>query len=209
MSKYLGPSCKICRREGIKLFLKGAKCTTPKCPVTRRAYVPGQHGKGSRIKLSDYGVHLREKQRLRKTYGLLEQQFKHYFRIASRSKGVTGEVLLQLLERRLDNVIFRLGFALSRAHARQMVRHGLVTVDGKKVDLPSYFVKGGNKIGLRGQERIHNRVRETLEVTKDRGIPSWLSLDEAHLVGTVLRFPGKADAQIPIQEQLIVEFYSK
>ena len=192
----------------MKLFLKGTKCTTPKCPVSKRTFPPGQHGK-RRIKLSDYGVQLREKQKLRKTYGLLEQQFKHYFRIASQSKGVTGEILLQLLERRLDNVVFRLGFAFSRSHARQVVRHGLVTVDGKKVDLPSYFVKTGSKIGIRPQEKIQIQVRKTLEAVKERGTPSWLELDSEKLTGTVLRLPGKQDSQIPVQEQLIVELYSK
>ena len=208
MARYIGPSCRICRREGMKLFLKGTKCTTPKCPVTRRGTPPGQHGKG-RLKLSDYGVQLREKQKLRKTYGLLEGQFKHYFRIASQSKGVTGEILLQLLERRLDNVVFRLGFAFSRSHARQMVRHGLITVDGKKIDLPSYFVKTGNKIGIHAQEKIQNNAHKTLEIVKERGTPSWLELNSEKLMGTVLRLPGKLDAQIPVKEQLIVELYSK
>lgn len=192
----------------MKLFLKGTKCTTPKCPVTRRGTPPGQHGKG-RLKLSDYGIQLREKQKLRKTYGLLEEQFKHYFRIASKAKGVTGEVLLQLLERRLDNVVFRLGFAYSRAHARQMVRHGLITVDGKKVDLPSYFVKVGNKIGIQPQEKLKTNIRQTLEGVKERGTPSWLDLNVEQWIGTVIRFPGKQDAQIPVKEQLIVELYSK
>ena len=208
MARYTGPSCKICRREGMKLFLKGTKCTTPKCPVTRRTYSPGQHGK-RRSKLSDYGIQLREKQKLRKTYGLLEKQFKHYFQIASKAKGVTGTVLLQLLERRLDNVVFRLGFAYSRAHARQMVRHGLVTVGDKKVDLPSYFVKVGNKIGIQSQEKLQKNVRQTLEVVKERGTPSWLTLNIEQLVGTVVRFPDKQDSQIPVKEQLIVELYSK
>ena len=209
MARYIGPSCRICRREGMKLFLKGTKCTTPKCPVSRRAYAPGQHGKGRLKKLSDYGVQLREKQKLRKTYGLLEKQFKHYFRIASKSKGVTGAVLLQLLERRLDNVVFRLGFAHSRAHGRQLVRHGLITVGGKKVNLPSYFVNVGNKIGVQAQERIQKHIRQTLETVKERGTPSWLEMNPEQLVGTVLRFPDKQDSQIPVKEQLIVELYSK
>lgn len=208
MSRYIGPSCRVCRREGIKLFLKGAKCTTPKCPVSRRTYSPGQHGK-RRLKFSDYGVQLREKQKLRRTYGVLEQQFKHYFRIASKSKGITGDVLLQLLERRLDNVVFRLGFSHSRAHGRQMVRHGFITVNGKKVNLPSYFVNVGEKIGVRDKEKIQRNVRETLEVIKERGVPSWLERSPEHLVGTVLRFPGRDDSQIPVKEQLIVELYSK
>ena len=193
----------------MKLFLKGTKCTTPKCPVSRRAYSPGQHGKRSRIKLSDYGIHLREKQKLRKSYGLLEAQFKHIFRMASKSKGVTGEILIQLLERRLDNVVYRLGFAHSRAHGRQMVRHGLITVDGKKVDFPSFFVRTGNKIGVQAQERIQKGVRETLEVVKERSAPHWLTLDTEKLVGTVTKYPEKQDSQIVIKEQLIVEFYSK
>jgi len=192
----------------MKLFLKGTKCTTPKCPVTRRASPPGQHGK-RRLKLSDYGIQLREKQKLRKTYGLLEKQFKHYFRIASKSKGVTGTVLLQLLERRLDNVVFRLGFAHSRAHGRQLVRHGLITVTGKKVNLPSYFVNVGNKIGVQAQERIQKNIRQTLETVKERETPSWLDMNPEELVGTVLRLPDKQDCQIPVKVQLIVELYSK
>lgn len=208
MARYIGPSCRICRREGMKLFLKGIKCSTPKCPVTKRATPPGQHGKG-RLKLSDYGIQLREKQKLRKTYGLLERQFKHYFRIASQSKGVTGTVLLQLLERRLDNVIFRFGFSHSRAHGRQLVRHGLVTVDGKKVDLPSYFVKVGSKIAVHGAEKAELSVRKTVETVKDRGVPSWLERKEGELSGTVVRLPEKQDCQILVKEQLIVELYSK
>ena len=208
MARYIGPSCRICRREGIKLFLKGMKCGTAKCPVTKRATPPGQHGKG-RLKISDYGIQLREKQKLRKTYGLLEQQFKHYFRIASQSKGVTGTVLLQLLERRLDNVIFRFGFGHSRAHGRQLVRHGLVTVDGKKVDLPSYFVKVGNKIAVHGSEKAELSVRKTVETVKDRAVPSWLERKEGELSGTVVRLPERQDCQVPVKEQLIVELYSK
>jgi len=208
MARYLGPSCRLCRREGIKLFLKGTKCTTPKCPITRRAYAPGQHGK-NRIKLSNYGIQLREKQKLKRIYGVLERQFKHYFRIASKSKGVTGSVLLQLLERRLDNVVFRLGFATSRAHAREMVRHGAITVNDQKVDLPSYFIQIGSRIGVKGQERIRQRVHETLEATKERERPGWLKIEPEHLMGTVVRLPEKSDASLPIKEQLIVELYSK
>ncbi len=192
----------------MKLFLKGTKCTTPKCPISRRSYAPGQHGKG-RVKLSDYGIHLREKQKLRKTYGLLEGQFRHVFRVASKSKGVTGAVLLQLLERRLDNVVFRLGFALSRSHARQQVLHGIITVDDKKVSVPSYIVSVGNRIGIKAKERNQKVVRDTLESVKERGIPSWLSLDSEGLEGRVLRLPEKEDSQIPVNEQLIVELYSK
>ena len=208
MSRYLGPSCRLCRREGIKLFLKGSKCTTPKCPITRRAYAPGQHGK-NRIKLSNYGIQLREKQKLKRIYGVLERQFKHYFHIASKSKGITGNVLLQLLERRLDNVVLRLGFATSRPHAREMVRHGAITVNDRKVDLPSYFVQSGSRIGVQGQERIRQKVQETLEATKERERPGWLKIEPEHLVGTVVRLPEKSDASLPIKEQLIVELYSK
>ncbi len=208
MGRYLGPSCRLCRREGVKLFLKGLKCTTPKCPISRRAYAPGQHGK-NRVKFSDYGIQLREKQKLRRIYGVLEHQFKHYFQMATRSKGITGSILLQLLERRLDNVVFRMGFAASRAQGRQLVQHGVIRVDGKKVNLPSYFVSAGNQIGVKNHERIQKGIRQTLEAVKERGSPSWLKVDTEKLTGTVVRLPEKQDSDLSIKEQLIVELYSK
>ena len=209
MSRYLGPSCRLCRREGMKLFLKGTKCTTPKCPVTRRNYAPGQHGQGRRIKISDYGLQLREKQKLKRMYNLLERPFRHLFDIASRSKGVTGEMLLQMLERRLDNVVYRLGFAASRSHARQIVRHGFIIVNDRKVDLPSYLIRQGDRIEIRAREETLKKFQEMREMVKDREIPAWVQADEKQLKGVCLRLPGKSDLQIPVKEQLVVELYSK
>ena len=209
MSRYLGPSCRLCRREGMKLFLKGTKCTTPKCPVSRRGYPPGQHAQGRRMRISDYGLQLREKQKLKRMYHLMERPFRNIFKIASRTKGVTGETLLQLLERRLDNVIYRLGFAFSRVHARQLVRHGFVAVNGRKVDLPSYRIRQGDRIEIRGREETLKRLKELLESVKDREVPVWIQPDPKELKGVCLRLPGKADLSVPVKEQLIVELYSK
>lgn len=208
MAKYKGPSCKICRREGAKLFLKSQRCLTDKCSFNRRSYSPGQHGQ-SRTKLSDYGIQLREKQKVKKIYGLLEKQFRLYFRKASRIKGVTGHLLLSMLERRLDNVVFRLRIAPSRLQARQMVRHGMVSVNGGKVDIPSYQVKPNDEIKIKAKEAMLKRIKEYLDSTKEQGAPAWLSLDEAQLKGNVLRLPARDDIQFPIKEQLIVELYSK
>lgn len=209
MARQRKPFCKLCRREGIKLFLKGARCNTDKCAVTRRAYAPGQHGQ-KRTKLSDYGIQLREKQKAKKIYGLLERQFRHYFAIAERSKGVTGEVLLQLLERRLDNVIYRLPFAASRNGARQLVRHGSVCVNGRKVNIPSYLADVGDVIQIKTDEKTKKRIQDTAELTKDtRAVPAWLESDYVNLKGQIKRLPIKADIGYAIQEQLIVELYSK
>ncbi len=209
MARYTGSVCRLCRREGMKLFLKGAKCYTEKCPVSKREYAPGQHGQGRRIKLSNYGLQLREKQKVKRTYGVLERQFKRYFHIAERAKGVTGEKLLQQLEQRLDNVIFRLGFAASRAQGRQLVRHGFVTVNGRRVTIPSYSVRAGDIVQIVGSEGGVRMVRQTLEQVKDRGVPLWLELTVDDLKGKVLRPAQRADIQMPVQEQLIVELYSK
>ena len=210
MSRYLGPSCRLCRREGMKLFLKGIKCTTPKCPVTKRNYFPGQHGGGTRrVKVSDYGLQLREKQKLKRTYNLLERPFRHAFEIASRSKGVTGETLLQILERRLDNVVYRLGFAHSRKHARQVVRHGFVRVNDRKVDLPAYLIRQGDRIEIHGREEVLQKFSEVRETVKDREVPAWIQADPKQLKGVCLRLPEKSDLQMPVKEQLIVELYSK
>ncbi len=209
MARQRKPFCKLCRREGVKLFLKGARCNTDKCAVTRRAYAPGQHGQ-RRTKLSDYGIQLREKQKAKKIYGLLERQFRHYFAIAERSKGVTGEVLLQLLERRLDNVIYRLPFATSRNSARQLVRHGSVCVNGRKVNIPSYLADVGDVIQIKTDEKTKKIIQDSAELTKDtRAVPAWLEPDYANLKGQIKRLPIKADIGYAIQEQLIVELYSK
>ncbi len=208
MARYVGPACRVCRRQGIKLFLKGTKCVTEKCPFNRRGYAPGQHG-SARIKLSDYGLQLREKQKVKRIYGLLERSFRHSFAEASRSKGVTGEKLLELLERRLDNVIYRLGFATSRSQARQIVRHGHVQVGGRRMDVPSFVVKPGSQIALVGSEGFLKRVRETRELTQERPLPPWLTRSPEEPSGTAVGIPSRADVQFPIQEQLIVELYSK
>ena len=209
MARYLGASCRLCRREGMKLFLKGTKCYTPKCPVEKRAFPPGQHGQ-IRVKLSDYGIQLREKQKAKRMYGMLERPFRRYFGIAQKAKGVTGAMLLEMLERRLDNVLYRTGFATSRREGRELVRHRAVTVNGRRVDIPSFRVKVGDVV----QVAAHHdgqaaRMKENLERTKDRPAPAWLQVDAAQLKGTVLRMPVKDDIGVPLQEQLIVELYSK
>ena len=209
MARYTGPSCRLCRREGMKLFLKGTKCYTPKCPVEKRSFPPGQHGQ-LRVKLSDYGIQLREKQKAKRIYGLLERQFRRYFGLAQKVKGVTGQMLLEMLERRLDNVLYRMNFATSRKEGRAMVRHRGVTVNGKLVDIPSYIVKVGDVIAMAptrtGQA---TRVKENLERTKDRPSCAWITVDGGQLQGTIARTPQKDDIGLPIQEQLIVELYSK
>ncbi len=213
MGRYISPVCRLCRREGEKLFLKGTKCSTEKCPVSRRAYAPGQHGQSRRTKLSNYGLQLREKQKVRRMYGILEKQFRRNFKIpskiASKTKGVTGKVLLQLLERRLDNVVFRMGLATSRTAARQIVRHNQIYVNSKKVNIPSYLVAQGDVIQARTKEKALVRLKDFLEATKDRTVPSWLDFKRNEMSATVLRLPEKKDIQLPIQEQLIVELYSK
>ena len=209
MARYTGSSCRVCRREGEKLFLKGIRCYTDKCAFDRRSYPPGQHGKGRRIKISNYGMQLREKQKVKKIYGVLERQFRKYFSIAEKTKDVTGEKLLELLERRLDNVVFRSCFAVSRAHARQMVGYGNVFVNNRKVNIPSYSVKTGDVIHTRTKDRIQNGVKETVEKVKDRGVPDWLKVDFEHFKTDVVRIPERGDVGMDIKEQLIVELYSK
>ncbi len=208
MARYTGPSCRLCRREGSELFLKGERCYTDKCAIKRRSYPPGQHGQG-RIKVSDYGVQLREKQKVRRIYGILENQFRGYFETADRMKGVTGENLLFILERRLDNVAYRLGFATSRDEARQLVRHGHFTLNGRKVNIPSLQVKAGDVLQLREKSRKVAAISESLEGVVRRGIPQWLELDKDAFKGTVKAMPVREDITMPIQEQLIVELYSK
>ena len=210
MGRYRDAVCRLCRREGEKLFLKGTRCYTPKCAIARRAYAPGQHGsKSVRPKLSNYGVQLREKQKVKRIYGVREKQFRKYFKIASKSKGVTGKVLLQLLERRLDNVIHRLGLGISRAQARQITRHNFVYVNSKRVNIPSYIVDKEDVIQLKAKPQAEKKIRENLELSKDKSVPAWLEFNPAGLEAKVLRLPGKEDIPADIQEQLIVELYSK
>jgi small subunit ribosomal protein S4 len=208
VARYIGALCRICRREGEKLFLKGDRCYTEKCAVDRRKYPPGQHGQSYR-KLSDYGFQLREKQKVRKIYGLLEKQFRKYFYEAERRKGITGEVLLQLVESRLDNIIYRMGFAPNRQGARQLISHGHILLNGKKVTLPSYTVKGGDLVSIKESSRDIPEVVDSLSKVEHRGIPAWVEVDIVNLTGKVLHIPSRDEIQLPVQEQLIVEFYSK
>lgn len=207
MGRYRGPVVRLHRREGVNLGLKGRRTTDEKHDK-RLSKPPGQHGL-ARTKLSDYGVQLREKQKMKRIYGVSERQFRVFFQRAARSKGVTGEMLIQLLERRLDNVVYRLLFTASRREARQMVGHGHITVDGKKVNIPSFIVKVGQKIGLKNKEATVKRGQASLEKWKDLNVPEWLTLDREKLIGSVLRNPTKADAGLPVEESLIVELYSK
>ncbi len=208
MARYLGARCRLCRREGLQLFLKGDRCYTDKCAIERRHYPPGQHGQ-RRTKLSDYGLQLREKQRVKRIYGLMEKQFRGYFEKAERQKGVTGTNLLIFLERRLDNIVYRLGFANSRAQARQLVRHNQVQVNGRKVNLPSYLVKMGDTVQVTEKGRKLPLIQDALEAVARRGTPSWLELNKEEAQGRVIMFPGREDITMPIQEHLIVELYSK
>lgn len=210
MARYTDPSCRLCRRERQKLFLKGTKCFTEKCPVERRAFPPGQHGQNRRTKISEYGVQLREKQKVRRIYGVLEKQFSNAFLKATKKKGITGETLLINLERRLDSVVSRLGFAASRDQARQLVSHGHVLINGRKVDVPSALVKAGDVITLRERTKKVQRVLDSVAGISGRGgVPAWLQLDAENLKGTVVSLPKREDVQMPIDEQLIVELYSK
>lgn len=208
MARYTGPRCRLCRREGIKLYLKGNRCFTDKCPVDRRSYAPGEHGQ-RRKKLSEYGIQLREKQKARRIYGVLERQFRRYFQLAERSRGVTGETLLQVLERRLDNVVYRLGLAASRSEARQLVRHGHFSVNDRKVNIPSYMVREGDVIAVRANAKNLTRIQELAEDARTRQVPGWLSMDYDALKGRVLRLPQREDIDAPIEEHLIVELYSR
>ncbi len=209
MARYAGAVCRLCRREGMKLFLKGERCYTEKCAIERRNFAPGQHGKSRRSKLLGYGVQLREKQKVKRIYGVLEDQFRRYFEQAERLKGITGEMLLQLLERRLDNVAYRLGFATSRPQARQLVRHGHFAINGRKVDIPSYLVKAGDVVSVRGGSQKNVTIQHAIEEVKGRGVPEWLALDGDQFSGRVVSLPTREQINLPVQEQLIVELYSK
>ena len=208
MARYTGAVCRLCRREGTKLFLKGDRCFSEKCGVERRAYPPGQHGQG-RARTSDYGLQLREKQKVKRMYGVAENQFRGTMDDASRMRGRAGENLLVLLERRLDNVVFRLGFATSRAEARQLVRHGHFLVNGRRTDVPSFRVKPGTRVSLDPGSREITRVTEALEALERRSLPAWLELEKEAFTGVVKALPTREDITMPIQEQLIVELYSK
>ena len=209
MARYSGPVCRLCRRERIKLFLKGDRCFKEKCAIERRAYPPGQHGNRRGRRIQGYGLQLREKQKVKRIYGVLESQFRTYFEEADRRKGITGENLLIMLERRLDNVIFSLGFAGSRAQARQLVRHGHVLIDGRKVSVPSYQVKPNQAVTVKEASKKNPLVRSSVETARGRGIPEWLELDADNVSGKVTRLPAREDIKLPIQEQLIVELYSR
>ena len=208
MSRYKDEQCRICRREGQKLFLKGSRCYTDKCSVTRRNYAPGQHGQ-KKTKLSEYGTQLREKQKTKSFYGVGEKQFRRYFEMASNKKGITGEELLQILESRLDNVVYRLGYGSSRAQARQLVNHGLFEVNGHKVDIPSYLVKAGDVVAVRESKKDVSIIKQNVEQNAARPVPEWIEKDTEKLSGKVIRLASREDVDIPVEEHLIVELYSK
>jgi len=208
MSRYTGPVCRLCRREGTKLYLKGDRCYTAKCSIGRRPVAPGQHGK-SRKKLSEYGIQLREKQKAKRIYGLREEQFARYYEIAERMKGITGENLLQLLERRLDNVVYRIGFGESRPQARQMVRHGHILINGKRVDIPSYLVEKGDSIAVDAKSANEIEIFKAFKEEAAKAVVPWLQVDRQKLEGHVIAMPARADVDLPIDEHLIVEHYSR
>lgn len=208
MARYTDASCRLCRREGEKLFLKGERCYTDKCSVARRPYAPGQHAQ-QRKKVSEYGLQLREKQKAKRFYGILESQFRKYFVMAAKSRGITGERLLQILESRLDNVVYRLGMATSRPEARQLVRHGHFTVNGSKVNIPSYLTKAGDVIALKDKSKSLDKFKEIQEIAGSKVVPGWLEFDAENMTGKVVTPCSREDVDLPVQEHLIVELYSK
>lgn len=208
MARYRDALCRLCRREGEKMFLKGDRCYTDKCGVEKRKYGPGQHGQ-RRKKLSDYALQLREKQKAKETYGVLENQFKRYFHLAEKKKGVTGSNLLQLLELRMDNAVYRLGFAANRRQARQLVLHGHFTVNNRRVSIPSYLLRPGDIIGLKESSMKLNVIEENVSKIEHRGLPAWIEIDTNNLKGKILHAPEREEIELPVQEQLIVELYSK
>lgn len=209
MARYRGSVCRLCRRENLKMFLKGDRCFSDKCAFDRRSYPPGQHGQRRRGKISDYGIQLREKQKVKRMYGLSEKQFKLFFKRADSQKGITGTNLLVLLERRLDNVVYRLGFVNSRTQGRQLTRHNHFLVNGKKVNIPSYLIKIGDTIEVREKSRNMQAISDALEAVVRRGIPQWIDLDKDNMKGVIKAYPEREDLTMPMQEQLIVELYSK
>jgi small subunit ribosomal protein S4 len=208
VARHTESVCRLCRREGLKLFLKGERCYTDKCAIERRNYPPGEHGQ-ARAKFSEYSIQLREKQKLKRMYGVFERQFRRYFEMAEKGRGVTGENLLVLLERRLDNMVYRLGFTTSRAEARQLVRHGHFRVNERKVDIPSYLVRPGDVVSVREKSRSVSRIQESLELARRRGVPEWLEVDAGTFAGKVRALPRRTDLTMPINEKLVVELYSK
>ena len=209
MARYTGAVCRLCRREGTKLFLKGAKCTSERCPIEKRNFAPGQHGKDRKAKIVGYGLQLHEKQKAKRMYFTLEGQFREYYEKANRAQGVTGELLIQQLERRLDNVAFRMGFATSRRQARQIVRHGHVTVNGRKVNIPSFQVNVGDEIALRDAAKKFTVVEQAVAFAQANPVPAWIEVNFENLSGRILSLPGRKDVNLPVNEQLIVELYSK
>jgi small subunit ribosomal protein S4 len=209
MARYTGAVCRLCRREGTKLFLKGTKCTSDRCPIEKRNFPPGQHGKDRKAKIVGYGLQLHEKQKAKRIYFTLEGQFREYYEKANRATGVTGELLIQQLERRLDNVAYRLGFAISRRQARQVVRHGHVQVNGRKVNIPSYQVNVGDEIAIRDEAKKHVIIEQGTQYAAQNPVPVWLEANFEGMAGRVLSLPGRKDVNLPITEQLIVELYSK
>ena len=209
MARYTGAVCRLCRREGTKLFLKGTKCTSDRCPLEKRNFPPGQHGKDRKAKIVGYGLQLHEKQKAKRMYFTLESQFREYYEKANRATGVTGELLIQQLERRLDNVTYRLGFAISRRQARQLLRHGHVTVNGRKVNIPSYQVNAGDEIAVRAAAKKFGIVEQAAGFAASNPVPAWLEANFENLSGKVLSLPKRKDVNLPINEQLIVELYSK
>ena len=209
MARYTGPVCRLCRRERMKLFLKGDRCFKEKCAIERRAYPPGQHGQRRGRRSLGYGPQLREKQKVKRIYGVMEKQFRNYFKDAEKRRGVTGDNLLVSLERRLDKVVYNLGFASSRSQARQLIRHGHVQVDSAKTTIPSYQVKTGQQIQVKEGSRKNEFIRASVETARGRGIPTWLELDPDNFVGRVIALPTREDIKLPIEEQLIVELYSR
>ena len=209
MARYTGPVCRLCRREDMKLFLKGDRCYTDKCGFERRAYAPGQHGQARKRKMSNYGEQLREKQKVKRIYGIAERQFRGYYYKALRLKGVTGENLLVLLERRMDNIVYRMGFASDHAEARQLVRHGHFTVNGKKVNIPSYLVRVRDIVQVKGPSQKIARINEALTAVDRRGVPQWIEMDKENFRGGIKQLPSREDVTLPIREQLIIELYSK
>jgi small subunit ribosomal protein S4 len=209
LARYKDAVCRLCRREGMKLFLKGQKCFTDKCPVEKRNFAPGQHGKDRKAKIVGYGLQLREKQKTKRIYFVQEGQFRNYFEKAAQKPGVTGELLLQQLERRLDNVVYRLGFAVARRQARQLVRHGHIAVNGRKVDIPSYQLNANDEISVREGSRDNEFIKQARDFTSHQPVPAWIEVDRDNLKGRLLALPKREDLNLPVNEQLIVELYSK
>ncbi|MBI5180156.1 MAG: 30S ribosomal protein S4 [Nitrospirae bacterium] len=209
MARYIGAECKLCRREGVKLFLKGERCYKDKCAFERRSYAPGQHGQSRKAKVSEYSTQLREKQKLKRVFGVLERQFKNYFKKAEMAKGITGENLLQFLVRRLDNIVYEMGFASSRVQARQFVRHGHISVNSRRVNIPSYLVKSGDVIEVNEKSRQLEGIKAAVAAGEGRSIPQWLEVDRANFKGSLVSLPTREEIMLPVSEHLVVELYSR